>query len=306
LVVILAGAYLLVFGRSTSGTVDYDFGTVARGDIENTVSATGTVTTVEVGTQISGTIDSVYVDFNDHVKTGRLLAVLDTTLLKIAVLDAQSSLSRSEAELQQAQADYDRNKSLFDRRLLSGADFLTYQVNLRVQKAAVQSAEAALARAQRSLDLAVIRSPITGIVASRNIESGRTVATSLSSPTLFRIAEDLSRMEVLADVDESNIRYIRSGQETRFEVASYPDKKFSGTVKQIRLQPNTVSNVVTYTVVVEAANPEGLLLPGMTATIEFVTDRRADVLLVPNRAVRSNSKPDREEPDPARCSQSPR
>lgn len=289
LALILAGTYFLVFGLPTSSAVQYDFGTVTRGNIENTVSATGAmtpVTTVEVGTQISGTIDSVYVDYNDHVKTGQVLAVLDTTLLKSAVLDADANLSRAEAQLQQAQSDYDRNKALFDGKLISDADFLTFQVNLRVQQAAVKSAQAALQRAKRNIDLAVIQSPITGIVVSRNIESGQTVAASLSSPTLFVIAQDLARMEILADVDESDIGLIKTDQEVRFEVASYPDKKFTGTVRQIRLQPKTVSNVVTYTVVVEARNDKGLLLPGMTATVDFITERRTDVLLVPSKALR--------------------
>ncbi len=289
LLAVVVGAYWIVSGRTSSGNTTYQFGVVTRGTVESTVSATGTVTpvtTVDIGTQISGTIDSVYVDYNDHVTAGQVLAVLDTTLLKSTLLDAEASLARSEAELMQAQANYERNKSLFDRQLISDAEFLTFRVNLRVQEATVRSSEAAVQRARRNIDLAVIQSPITGIVVSRNIESGQTVAASLSSPILFVIAEDLSRMEVLANVDESDIGLIKADQEVRFEVASYSDKQFTGTVRQVRLQPQTISNVVTYTVVVEAGNDEGLLLPGMTATMNFVTERRSDVLVLPSKALR--------------------
>jgi HlyD family secretion protein len=289
IILILLGAYFLVFGLPTSSPVRYEFATVTFGDVENTVSATGTVTpvtTVEVGTQISGTIDTVFVDYNDAVKAGQVLAVLDTTLLKSAVLDADANLSRSEAQLQQAQSDYDRNKSLFDRTMISEADFLPFRVGLKVQEANVKSAQATLARAKRNIDLAVIQSPITGIVIGKNVESGQTVAASLSTPTLFIIAEDLSRMEILTDVDESDIGLIKTDQNVRFEVATYPDKEFAGSVKQVRLQPKTVSNVVTYTVVVEARNDEGFLLPGMTATVDFITEQRTHVLLVPNKALR--------------------
>lgn len=289
IVLILLGAYFLVFGLPTSSSVRYDLAAVTIGDVENTVSSTGTVTpvtTVEVGTQISGTIDTVFVDYNDAVRAGQVLAVLDTTLLKSAVLDADANLARSEAQLQQAQSDFDRNKSLFDRTMISEADFLPFQVGLKVQEAAVKSAQATLARAKRNIDLAVIQSPIAGIVIGKNVESGQTVAASLSTPTLFVIAQDLSQMEILADVDESDIGLIKTGQNVRFEVATYPEKKFTGSVKQIRLQPRTVSNIVTYTVVVEARNDDGFLLPGMTATVDFITDQRTNVLLVPNKALR--------------------
>jgi HlyD family secretion protein len=289
LVAAIAIACYWFFGRSGSNATQYEYATVTRGNVENTVSATGTmtpVTTVEVGTQTSGTIDSVFVDYNDRVKQGQILAVLDTTLLKTTLLDAQATLARAEAQLQQAQADYDRNKSLFDRKMIAEADFLTYQVNLKAQQAALKSAEASVQRAKRNIEFAVIQSPITGIVISKNVETGQTVAASLSTPTLFEIAQDLSRMEILVDVDESDIGLIKEGQNVRFTVAAYSDEEFTGTVKQIRLQPKTVSNVVTYTAVVEASNDKGLLLPGMTATVDFITDQRTDVLLVPNKALR--------------------
>ncbi|MDX9857886.1 MAG: efflux RND transporter periplasmic adaptor subunit [candidate division Zixibacteria bacterium] len=287
--IVIVGAYFLLHGFPGAAAVQYQFASVTRGTIEITVSATGTlspVTTVEVGTQISGTIDTVFVDFNDPVTADQILAVLDTSLLKASVLDAEASLERAEAQLDQARADYTRNKALFEQKLISESTWLPFAINLKTQNAAVKSAQAALDRNRRNLEYAVIRSPIDGIVIGRNIESGQTVAASLSTPTLFVIARNLDRMEILVDVDESDIGDIKLGQRVRFEVAAYLNEEFSGTVTQIRLQPKTVSNVVTYTVVVEADNDRGLLLPGMTATAEFITSARADVLIIPAKALR--------------------
>jgi len=287
--VIAAAGYWLLKSKSSKAATGYEFSTVTTGNIENTVSSTGTlapVTSVEVGTQVSGTIDSVYVDYNDEVREGQILAVLDTTLLKAAVLDAEATIQRTEAALEQAQAEYDRNKVLFERDLISEMDYLPYQVSLKTQKANLTSSQAALDRAKRNLSYAVIRSPIHGTVIERNVDAGQTVAASLSTPTLFIIAQDLSRMEILADVDESDIGEIKDGQRATFQVLAYSDENFSGTVKQIRLQPKTVSNVVTYTVVIESRNDEGLLLPGMTAMVDFITEKRDSVLMVPNKALK--------------------
>jgi HlyD family secretion protein len=289
LVLVLIGVYLVKFGLASSAAVKYDFTTITRGDIENTISASGTltpITSVEVGTQVSGTIDSVFVDFNDSVREGEILVVLDTTLLKSSVLDAESNVERAEAQVEGAEADYNRNKALFDRKLISDEAFLPFQINLKSQRATLKSAAVALEKAQRNLQYAVVRSPINGIVISKNVEAGQTVAASLSSPTLFIIAKDFSHMEILAAVDESDIGQIKEGQDVRFEVATYADKKFTGKVKQVRLQPQTISNVVTYTVVVEAKNEDNLLLPGMTASMDFIADKRTNVLLVSNKALR--------------------
>jgi HlyD family secretion protein len=290
LLIIIAVAGYLAFHKSFAASApQYEYATVTRGDIENTVSATGIlapVTTVDIGTQVSGTIDSVFVDYNDAVKEGQILAVLDTTQLRSSVLDAQASLERVEAQLAQATSEYKRGKKLYDSTLISETEYLPYEVNFKTQQAALKSALIGLDRARRNLQYAVIRSPISGTVINKSVEGGQTVAASLSTPTLFTIAEDLSRMEILADVDESDIGQIKVGQDVDFEVAAYMNKQFAGRVKQLRLQPKTVSNVVTYTVVVEAANQEGLLLPGMTATVSFVTEKHTDVLLVPSKALR--------------------
>jgi HlyD family secretion protein len=281
--------FLLISARRNNTESAYQFVQVTRGDLENTVSATGTVnpvSTVEVGTQVSGVIDLINMDFNDTVHKGQVLAVLDTSLLKVAVLDAQAQVDRNQALHQQAVADYERNLPLFEKGFISEQEFLPLEIAVRTTFASLQSAQAALERAETNLDYAVILSPIDGTVIQKAVEQGQTVAASLQAPVLFIIAEDLSQMEIHAQVDESDIGYVREGQAVRFDVQAYPDEIFAGTVKQVRLQPTTVQNVVNYTVIVDAPNPDGLLLPGMTATIDFIVEQREDVLLVSNAALR--------------------
>jgi HlyD family secretion protein len=288
-VLIILGAYMVVFGFPKNGKLEYEFATIERGTVESTISATGTLspmTSVEVGTQISGMLDSVFVDYNDRVTAGEVLAVLDTFTLRMAVIDAEANLEKAQAQLENAESEFRRCKTLFERGMISEEEYLQCQISVKSESATLKSADAALARANQNMDYAIIRSPIDGIVISKNVEEGQTVAASLSSPTLFVIAQDLSRMEIHADVDESDIGQVREDQAVRFQVTTYSDKKFVGSVRQVRLEPKTVSNVVTYTVIVEADNSEGLLLPGMTAQLEIITDDRTDVLLVPNKALR--------------------
>lgn len=283
-----AGTYQMVKSTANKSSSEYQFASISRGDLESTISATGTLTplvTIDVGTQVSGTVESVMVDYNDTVKVGQVLAVLDRTLLSAAVSDAEANVEKNEAMLEGADYNYQLNKNLFSKGMVSQADSVPISVNLKTQQATLKSAKVALDRAKRNLEYAVITSPIGGIVIEKNTEAGQTVASSFSTPTLFVIAQDLSRMEILAEVDESDIGQIKDGQNVRFEVATYSNKQFPGVVKQVRLQPKTVSNVVTYTVVVEAQNEDGLLLPGMTATIDFVIDSRTDILLVPTKAL---------------------
>ncbi len=195
-----------------NGQVEYQVAEVVRGDLENTISSTGTINPVikvEVGTQVSGILDRVYVDFNDQVTKGQLLAVLDTIPLKLAVLDAEANLERILSQYEQAQEEYQRNLAMFEKKLISESDFLPYKISLKMQQAALKSAEVNLQRAKRNLKYAVIRSPINGIVIQRNVEAGQTVAASLQAPTLFIIAGDLSKMEIHAQVDESDIGQIR-------------------------------------------------------------------------------------------------
>ncbi len=262
---------------------------ITRGDLQKTVSSTGTINavrTVEAGTQVSGIIDKLYVDFNDQVKKGQLLAVLDTVLLKTSLIDAKANVEKATAQLDQAEADLKRNEPLFKKGLISEAEFTPVQVKVKTQQATLKSAESALVRAKRNLEYAFIESPINGTVIQRSVEQGQTVAATLQAPVLFIIAEDLSKMEIHANVDESDIGQIKDGQKVQFEVQAYPDNIFSGEVKQIRLQPTTIQNVVNYTVIVDAVNDEYLLLPGMTATVDFIINEVEKALLIPNAALR--------------------
>lgn len=263
--------------------------TLTRGSLSSSVSATGSlgaVTTVQVGTQVSGQVAAIYADFNDRVKKGQLLARIDATLAQQAVQDAQAGLERARAGVQQAQADYARNRPLFDAKVITAEEFQGYGYKLQVAQADLKSAQVTMQRAQRNLGYTEIYAPIDGIVVERNVDVGQTVAASFSAPQLFLIANDLSRMQILASVDESDIGDIHDGQPVSFTVQSYPDRTFHGNVKQVRLQSKTTENVVNYTAVVEVDNPDGKLLPGMTATVDFETGAAQDALLVPNSALR--------------------
>ncbi|HVY79458.1 MAG TPA: efflux RND transporter periplasmic adaptor subunit [Steroidobacteraceae bacterium] len=267
----------------------YRFATIERGNLEAAVSATGTlsaVTTVQVGTQVSGKIVEIKADFNDRVKKGQLVARIDPTILEQQVRDAQAGLERSQAELEQAQLEFKRNEGLFERKVLTEIEFNNAKYALAVARANVKSAQVALDRAKQNLAYTQIYAPIDGIVVERNVDVGQTVVASMSTPQLFLIAQDLSQMQILASVDESDIGAIHEGQDVRFSVQAYPNRKFTGKVKQVRLQSKTTENVVNYTVVVLVANNDGKLLPGMTATLEFLTGTATDALLVANSALR--------------------
>lgn len=290
LIAVVVGAYFFVTVRKKgNGETTFTTAKLSKGTLENTVSSTGTLSaigTVEVGTQVSGTLKQVLVDFNDHVKKDQLLAVLDKRVLKSAVQEAKASLMKARAQEELAQADFKRSKRLYDDKMISDQEFIQAKTSLATAKASVISAETSLNRAETNLNYAEIRSPIDGTIIQRNVEPGQTVAASFSTPTLFLVAADLSKMEIQALVDESDIGQIRLDQSVRFTVEAYPDKSFSGMVKQIRLQPSTVNNVVNYTVIVNADNPDHLLLPGMTATVDFIAEHLENVLLIPNAALR--------------------
>lgn len=262
---------------------------IDRGDLEAVVSATGTlsaVTTVQVGTQVSGRIAKLYTDFNQTVRQGDLIAQLDTSALRMAVSEAESAYAKAQAQLKQAKQDLERTQYLFRENIKTQNDLEQAQVNHELAAATVKSARSSLERTRINLGYASVYAPIDGIVISRNVDVGQTVAASLSSPTLFLIANDLEKMQILAGVDESDIGQIREGQAVRFSVQAHANRTFTGQVSQIRLEPTTVNNVVNYTVVVNVANPEGLLLPGMTATIDFIVGQARGVLRVANAALR--------------------
>ena len=275
--------------EETSATgPQYNFAEIERKDILNMVSATGTLSArelVEVGTQVSGTIEEVYKDFNHPVEAGELVALIDSSVLDAQVKSSEADLLRHKATFKRAQIEYERFKPLHEKGFLSGNDFLPYEIAKQTAQANVLSAEASLERVRRNRAFAEIRAPISGVIINRNVERGQTVAASFNTPRLFIIAEDLALMEILANVDESDIGQIKKDQEARFTVAAYPDLDFVGRVEEIRLQPTVIQNVVNYTVVVETENPRNLLLPGMTATLDFIVDEVKDALAVPASAL---------------------
>lgn len=284
-----AAGVLFVTREGDASAAAYRFVSVTRGDLESTVTATGTlnpVRTVQVGTQVSGQIAELYADFNDRVRKGQLIARLDPTLLEEAVRQAQADVDRAAADLAQKQFIAEQTAKMHERQAVTDTEHKTAQYNLQMSQASMKAAEANLERAKRNLQFASIYSPIDGVVIERNVDVGQTVAASLSAPQLFLIAEDLSRMQILASVDESDIGSIREGQGLRFTVQAYPNRTFRGTVRQVRMQSVSTENVVNYTVVADVENKDGALLPGMTATVTFEVAKATDVLKVPNAALR--------------------
>jgi HlyD family secretion protein len=285
----LGGVFWVQHRADAKSTPNYRLGKIELGDIKATVSATGTlgaVRTVEVGTQVSGQISAVMVDFNSHVKKGQLIARIDPILQQQVVQDAQAGVARAEAPLLQTKLEFERQQKLHDQKIVTDAEFNAAQSNYAIAKANLTSAKISLDRARQNLAYTNIYSPIDGVVVERAMDVGQTVAASLSAPKLFVIANDLSQMQILASVDENDIGKITPGQEATFTVQSYQGQQFSGTVKQVRLNATTVNNVVSYTAIVSVANTDGKLLPGMTATVKFVTGSAEQVLTVPTAALR--------------------
>ncbi len=289
LLVVVALIAAVMLHRRGEKDEAYRFVELTRGDVQSTVTSTGilqAINTIQVGTQVSGKVSEIYVDFNDHVKKGQLIARIDPTLLEQAVRLADADLARARAGLSDAKRQFDRSKDLYQQKAITENDYSTAEYNLEIAKAALESAQVNLDRAKQNLAYTEIRSPVDGVVIDRTVDVGQTVAASLSAPQLFLIAEDLSKMEILASVDESDIGKIHEGQSVRFTVQAYPDSNFIGTVKQVRLKSTIQENVVNYVVSIAVANPSGRLLPGMTATVDFIVAESKDVLMVPNAALR--------------------
>lgn len=256
---------------------------IKEGTVQTTVTATGyvqPVDKVEVGTQVSGVIEKIFVDYNSQVKKGQLLAELDKLTLNEKLNQANASLTSSKGDLQLAQLNFDRVKKMYDAKAATEASFEEAQNKLIQAKTALANAEANLHQAKVNLSYAEIYSPIDGVVLNRAVEQGQTVAASFSTPTLFTIANDLTKMQVEADVDEADIGRVKLGQRVTFYVDAYSDDVFEGTVNQIRLEPTVTSNVVTYTVIVEAPNPEEKLFPGMTANITIITEEEKGLMVL--------------------------
>ncbi len=258
------------------------------GNIATTVTATGTVEpikTIAVGTQVSGTISKIFVDYNSIVKKGQILAELDKTVLNSQLASATTDLDNAKTQMDYQASTYNREKALFAKKAVSATDMETATYNYETAKLNYQKASYAQKVAQTNLNYATIYSPIDGIVLSRAVDAGQTVAASFSTPTLFTITNDLSRMNVLANVDEADIGQVQEGQNVSFTVDAYPNDVFEGKVIQVRLEPTTTSNVVTYTVVIQAPNPQLKLKPGLTANVTIYVVQRNHVLLIPNKAL---------------------
>ena len=283
-----AGVWLMV-KPSGSGDITLQTSQAVRGDIRNSVTATGTVepvTLVEVGTQVSGIIDRLYVDYNDRVTTGQLIAEMDKVTLESDLEEAEAQLASSKTEYEYRMKEYLRTKKLYDKELVSDAEYDEALYLYETAKNTYAQRQASIVGIRRNLGYATITSPIDGVVISRAVEEGQTVAAGFETPTLFTIANDLTDMQVIADVDEADIGYVQEGQRVDFAVDAYPDDVFSGTVKQVRLEATTESSVVTYEVVITAYNPELKLKPGLTANVTIYTLERNDVCCIPSKALR--------------------
>ena len=291
--IIIIAVALLVFAlkpfAKKKAATSFETVKVEKGNISNTVTATGTIEalkSVNVGTQVSGILLHVYVDFNDNVKQGQILAKLDETPLLTSLDQSQSALNQAQAQLNYQEATYNRLKVLYDKKLISQSDFDQAVFNYENAKGSLSNAKSALARAKVNLDYATITSPIAGVVLNRAVEEGQTVAASFSTPTLFTIVNDLTQMQVQTSVDEADIGKVNKGQRVEFTVDAYPDMKFGGTVSEVRLQPVTTNNVVTYVVILSAPNPDKKLMPGMTASSTIYVEERQGVLTLSGKAVR--------------------
>lgn len=261
----------------------------SRITIRNSVTATGTVepvTEVEVGTQVSGIIDRLYVDYNDVVKAGQLIAEMDKVTLQAELESSQAELASCKTEYEYRMKEYSRTRTLHEKELVSDAEYDEALYLYEKARNAYEQAQAAIVKVKRNLGYATITSPIDGVVISRAVEEGQTVAAGFETPTLFTIANDLTQMQVVADVDEADIGQVSDGQRVEFTVDAYPDDTFEGEVKQVRLEPTTTNNVVTYEVVISAPNTDLKLKPGLTANVTIFTQERAGVLAVPNKALR--------------------
>lgn len=280
----------LLFGRSSkSASYIIETTTATRGDVSEAVTATGTiepVTKVEVGTQVSGIIDKLYADYNSIVTKGQLIAEMDKVTLQSELTSQQATYDGAKAEYEYQEKNYLRNKALHEKQLISDTEFEESTYNYAKAKSAYESSEANLAKAKRNLAYATITSPIDGVVISRAVEEGQTVAAGFETPTLFTIAADLTQMQVIADVDEADIGGVKEGQRVAFTVDAYPNDTFEGTVTQVRLEATEESNVVTYEVVISAHNPDLKLKPGLTANITIYIAERRNVVNIPVKALR--------------------
>ena len=287
---VAAGVCIWLIARPSKGPkVLLETAPISHITIRNSVTATGTVepvTQVEVGTQVSGIIDKLYADYNDQVKAGQLIAEMDKVTLQAELESAQAQLASSKTEYEYQTKNYARTKTLHEKQLVSDAEYDQAFYLYETARNAYEQSQAAMVKVKRNLGYATITSPIDGVVISRAVEEGQTVAAGFETPTLFTIANDLTQMQVVADVDEADIGQVADGQRVQFSVDAYPDDTFEGTVLQVRLEATTESNVVTYEVVIDAPNPDLKLKPGLTANVTIFTLEKDDATAVPTKALR--------------------
>lgn len=288
-VVVAGGIWLVVARQRKEQAPKYRTEPASRGDVTMNVTATGSisaVTTVQVGSQVSGIIAKLYADFNSKVEEGQLLAELDPTPLEATVAQRQADVTQAEVQARNAKIQLDRESRLLQAQLVPQSDFDTAKATFDSAQAQVDQARAALLQARTNLGYTKIRSPITGVVVARQYDIGQTVAASFQAPTLFTIAQDLTKMQVSADVDQSDIGRVAVGQPATFTVDAYPDERFRGRIKEVRLNATSNQNVVTYPVILEVPNPDEKLRPLMTADVSIQVAQVKDVLRVPNAALR--------------------
>ena len=293
LVVVVAVAVLAFWGYSTwKKPVDsqrYRTLTLGRGDVAQTVSATGTlnpVRVVSVGTQVSGTVEKLYVDFNSQVKENQVLLELNTDLTQAKLAQSQASLNSANAKLALSQTKAKRMRELFQQQYISRQELDDAEADVVANIAQKAQVQAQVQTDSINVANTVIRSPVSGVVIDRSVDEGQTVAASFQTPTLIKIAQDLTKMQINASFSEADLGKLKTGQTASFRVDAFPNENYQGVVRQIRLNPTTLQNVVTYDVVIDVANPELKLLPGMTAYVDIVLEERSNVLLVPNAALR--------------------
>ena len=288
-IAVLAVAAFLILRKSEKPQMKYKTAEIHRGSIVNTVTATGTIepiVQVEVGTQVSGIINHIYVDYNSVVKKGEVIAELDKTTLEADLASSSATLQSNKTEYEYQEKNFLRVKGLHEKKMVSDTDYETAEYQYNKAKSSYEKSQSDITKARQNLEYATIYSPIDGVVIDRAVEEGQTVAASFNTPTLFTIANDLRQMRVIADVDEADIGGVVEGQQATFTVDAFPEDVFKGSVTQVRLQPTTESNVVTYEVVVDAPNPDLKLKPGLTANLTIYTMQKDSVLLVPLKALR--------------------
>lgn len=295
ILIILVSIYAYVRIGSNKEVLSFETTVIEKGNISSIITATGSleaITTVEVGTQVSGIIQNIFVDFNSEVKSGQTIAILDTTMLHSSLLSAKADLQQRKANMDYYKKNYERVKLLYESNTVAESEYDQAMWNYNTAKANYNASLASLEKARINLNYATIVSPINGVIVSRSVDEGQTVAASFNTPTLFSIAQDLTKMQVVASIDEADIGQVKEGNKVMFTVDAFPDDEFEGEVIQIRLEPTISQNVVTYNVLIDAPNPNLKLMPGMTASLNIMIAQENDVLKIESKALRYSPSQD--------------